>query len=119
MSTARRSAKPQKVPTWTRALAAVVSALGTYCLIYHLVFYSLWRFLFGEDVWPWPQWSLWLLVIVPSVAALASAVFIIFAKVVRRNIWTAAAIGVLSLFGLFGYAAEVHKLMFQLGFQPW
>jgi len=118
MSTARRSAKPQKVPAWTRALAAVVSALGTCCLVYHLVFYSLWRFLFGEDVWPWPQWSLWFLVIVPSVAALASAGFMILAKVEKRNFLIAAGIGVFSLFGLFAYAAEVHKVMFQLGFKP-
>ena len=118
MSTARRSAKPQKVPAWTRALAAVVSALGSYCLIFHLVFYSLWRFLFGEDVWPWPQWSLWLLVIVPSVAALASAGFMILAKMEKRNVLIAVSVGALSLFGLVRYAAEAWKLMFQLGFKP-
>ena len=119
MSTARRSAKPKKVPIWARAAAALVAALGSFCLAYHLVFWFLWRFLFGEDVWPWPQWSLWLLVIIPSLVALASAGFMIFARVEKRHIWIAVGIGVLSLFGLFRYAAEVWKVMFQLGFKPW
>ena len=118
MSTARRSARPQKVPAWIRAATAVVTVLGIYCLAYHMVFYCLWRFLFGEEVWPWPQWSLWLLVILPSVVALASAGFMIIAKVIRRNIWIAVCIGLLSLFGLFAYAAEVYKVIFQLGFKP-
>ncbi len=35
-----------------RAITAVIAAVGVYCLAYHLVFYSIWRFLFGEEVWP-------------------------------------------------------------------
>jgi hypothetical protein len=98
--------------------AAIVTALGSYCLVYHVVFWFLWRFLFGEEVWPWPQWSLWFLVVVPSASALAAAGFMIFAKVEKRTIWIAVAIGALSLFGLLRYAAEVWKVMFQLGFKP-
>jgi len=119
MSTARRPAKLKKVPIWARAAAALVSALGSFCLLYHLVFWFLWRFLFGEEVWPWPQWSLWLLVILPSFAALASAVFLFLAGVERRNVWIAVAVGALSLFGLLRYSGEVWKVMFQLGFKPW
>ncbi len=118
MSTARTPAELRKVPAWIRAAAAIGAALGIYCLAYHLVFYCLWRFLFGEDVWPWPTWSLWLLVILPACAALASAEFTILAKVERQNIRIAVGIGVLSLFGLLRYAAEVWKCLFQLGFRP-
>ena len=118
MSTARRSVERRKVPAWIRVAAAVVAALGAYCLTYHLVFYSLWRFLFGEEVWPWPRWSLYLLVAVPAVVALVSGGFLLIARVTKRNTWIAVAIGVLSLLGLFGYAAEVYKVMFQLGFRP-
>jgi hypothetical protein len=119
MSTARRPGKPKKAPIWARAAAALVSALGSFCLLYHLVFWFLWRFLFGEEVWPWPQWSLWLLLILPSLAALTSAAFMILGRVERRNAWIAVAICVLSIFGLFRYAGEVWKVMFQLGFKPW
>ena len=118
MSTAQRSAEPRNVAAWMRVISGVVAALGSYCLAYHLVFWFLWRFLFGEDVWPWPRWSLWLLVIPPSAAALASAGFMVLAKVEKRNVWIAVGIGGLSLFGLFWYGAEVWKLMFQLGFKP-
>ena len=110
--------RPWKVRVWVRVLAAVVAALGTYCLTYHLVFYSLWRFLFGEEVWPWPPWSLYLLVGLPTILALASGGFYIFARFTRRAVWIAAGVGVLSLFGLHRYAAEVFKLMFKLGFKP-
>jgi hypothetical protein len=99
-------------------MTAVVAGLGSYCLAYHLVFWFLWRFLFGEEVWPWPQWSLRLLVILPSMAALASAGFMALAKVEKRFVWIAVGIGGLSLFGLLRYGAEVWKLMFQLGFKP-
>jgi hypothetical protein len=119
MSTARRPAKLKKVPVWARAAAAIVSALGSYCLVYHLVFWFLWRFLFGEEVWPWPRWSLWILVVLPSLASLAAAGFMLLARFEKRNIWIAVGIGGLSLFGLFRYAAEVWKVMFQLGFKPW
>jgi len=119
MSTARRSAKSKRVPICTRAAAALVSALGSFCLVYHLAFWFLWRFLFGEEVWPWPQWSLWLLIILPSVVALATGGFMILAKVEKRSIWIAVTIGVLSLFGLIRYAGEVWKVMLQLGFKPW
>jgi hypothetical protein len=102
----------------SRALAAMVAALGTFCLFYHLVFYSLWRFLFGEEVWPWPQWSLYLLVILPAIVALVFGGLLLFARITKRNVWIAAGIGVISLFGLFRYAAEVWKVMFQLGFKP-
>lgn len=112
------SIRPLKVRIWVRALAAILVALGTYCLVYHLVFYSLWRFLFGEEVWPWPQWSLYFLVIVPAIVSLVSGGFLLFAGITKRNVWIAAGIGVLSLFGLFRYAAEVWKVMFQLGFKP-
>jgi hypothetical protein len=101
-----------------RVITAVVAALGSYCLAYHLVFWFLWRFLFGEDVWPWPQWSLWLLVILPGLAALASSVFLLFARVTKRNLWIAGGIAVLSLFGLLRYATVVWKCLFQLGFKP-
>ena len=118
MSTVRRPARPWRVPVWIRALAALVVALGAYCLAYHLVFYSLWRFLFGEEVWPWPQWSLWMLVILSSVVALAAAGFLLFAELTKRNIWISTAIAILALFGLLRYAAEVWKVMFKLGFRP-
>ena len=119
MSTARRSAKLRKVPIWARAATAFVAALGSFCLAYHLVFWFLWRFLFGEEVWPWPQWSLWILVILPSLAALAAAGFMILGRAEKRSLWIAVGIGVLSIFGLFRYAGEVWKVMFQLGFKPW
>jgi len=118
MSTARRSAKQRKVPVWWRVITAVVAALGSFCLAYHLVFWFLWRFLFGEEVWPWPPWSLWLLVILPALFALATVVFLLFARVTRKNLWIAGGIGVLCLFGLLRYAPEVWKCIFQLGFKP-
>ncbi len=118
MSTARRSAPERRVSTWMRAVAAVVVALGTFCLAYHLVFWFLWRFLFGEEVWPWPPWSLWILVVLPSIIALAAAVFLLFARLTRRNTWISVGIGALALFGLFRYVAEAWKLMFRLGFKP-
>ena len=118
MSTARRSAESRKVPAWIRLTSAVVGALGTFCLTYHLVFWFLWRFLFGEDVWPWPQWSLWLLVILPGLVALASSVFLLFARITKRNLWIGGGITVLGLFGLLRYTAEVWKCLFQLGFKP-
>lgn len=118
MSTARRSERQRKVPIWVRFVAAVVSLLGSFCLAYHLVFWFLWRFLFGEDVWPWPQWSLWLLVILPGLAALASCVFLLFSRFTKRDLWIAGGIAMLSLFGLLRYAAEVWKCLFQLGFKP-
>ena len=58
------------------------------------------------------------LVAVPAVVALVSGGFLLIARVTKRNTWIAVAIGVLSLLGLFGYAAEVYKVMFQLGFRP-
>ena len=118
MSTARRSVVSRIVPAWIRVLTAVVAGLGSFCLAYHLVFWFLWRFLFGEEVWPWPQWSLWLLVILPTLIALASGVFLLFARFTKRNLWITGGIAVLSLFGLFRYAAEVWKCLFQLGFKP-
>ena len=118
MSTARRKAPPAKIPFWARLATAPVIAVGTFCLLYHLVFWFLWRFLFGEEVWPWPTWSLWLLVVIPSIAALATAGFIFFAKAKKKHIWIAVGVGLLSLFGLIRYAAEVWKVMFQLGFRP-
>jgi hypothetical protein len=36
----RTAVRPRNVRVWVRAPAAVVAALGTYCLTYHLVFYS-------------------------------------------------------------------------------
>jgi len=101
-----------------RAMVAVLTALGAYCLAYHLVFWFMWRFLFGEEVWPWPQWSLWILVVLPGVVASAASVFLLFTRITKRNLWIAVGIGVISLFGLFRYAAEVWKVMFQLGFKP-
>jgi len=118
MSTARRSAKQRKIPAWMRVIAAAAAALGSYCLAYHLVFWFSWRFLFGEDVWPWPQWSLWLLVILSGLVALASGVFLLFARFTKRNLWIGGGITVLGLFGLLRYAAEVWKCLFQLGFKP-
>lgn len=101
-----------------RAIAALIAAVGVFCLAYHLIFYLLWRLLFGEEVWPWPQWSLLVLVILPAAAAIASGVFMLVAPFTRRHISIAAAIGGLSLIGLFGYAARVWKLIFELGFRP-
>jgi len=118
MTVHRTSIRPRKVRIWVRALAAVLVALGAYCFVYHLVFYSLWRFLFGEEVWPWPQWSLYLLVIAPAIVAVVSGGFLLFARITKRNVWVASGIGVLALFGLVRYAAEVWKVMFQLGFKP-
>ena len=118
MSTARRSAEPRNVPAWIRVITAVVAVLGSFCLAYHLVFWFLWRFLFGEDVWPWPRWSLWVLVVLPTLMALASGVFLLLARVTKRHLWIAGGIALLSLFGLLRYAGEVWKCMFRLGFMP-
>jgi len=115
-STARR---PRRVPIWARLSAATLAAIGSFCLAYHLVFWFLWRFLFGEEVWPWPQWSLWLLVMLPCIVALATMIFMVLAGVSKRNVWIAGGIGALAIFGLLRYAAEVWKVMFQLGFKPW
>ena len=112
------AARPRKLPIWVRLLTSVIASLGTFCLAYHLVFWFLWRFLFGEEVWPWPAWSLWILVVLPSIVALAAAVFLLFARLTQRNTWISIGIGALALFGLLRYAAEVWKLMFQLGFKP-
>lgn len=101
-----------------RFAAATVISLGTFCLAYHVVFYSLWRFLFGEDVWPWPRWSLWLLVVLPAVPAVAAAAFVLAARHRPRNLWLASGLGGLSLLGLLLYAAEVWKLIVRLGFHP-
>ena len=101
-----------------RLITAAVAALGTFCLIYRLVFWFLWRFLFGEDVWPWPGWSLWVLVILPALMALASGAFLLLAKVTKRDLWIAGGIALLSIFGLVRYAGEVWKCLFQLGFMP-
>jgi hypothetical protein len=101
-----------------RVAAAAVAAVGIYCLAYHSVFYSLWRFLFGEEVWPWPPWSLWVLVVLPAVAAVATAAFVLAARRSPRKLWLAAAIGALALLGLLGYGARVWKLIVQLGFHP-
>ncbi len=114
----RTAVRPRNVRVWVRAPAAVVAALGTYCLTYHLVFYSLWRFFFGEEVWPWPRWSLYILVGLPTILALVSGGFYILARVTKRAAWIAVGIGALSLFGLLRYAAEVFKVMIQLGFRP-
>jgi hypothetical protein len=118
MSTARRSARQRKVPIWVRLIAAVVALLGSFCLAYHLVFWFLWRFLFGEEVWPWPQWSLWLLVVLPGLVAFASCVFLLFVRVTKRNLLIAGGIVLLALFGLLRYTTEVWKCLFQLGFKP-
>ena len=118
MSTARRRKPGWKVPIWARLLTAPVLAIGSFCLVYHFIFWFLWRFLFGEEVWPWPQWSLWVLVVMPSLVALAAVVFAVFARMERRNTWIAGGIALLSLFGLISYAARVWKLMFHLGFKP-
>jgi hypothetical protein len=101
-----------------RCLAALVAGLGTYCLAYHLVFFSLWRFLFGEEVWPWPRWSLYLLVFLPAILSVMAFVFLLVAGVNRKNLWIAAVVCGLSLLGLIGYAGEVWKVMIDLGFHP-
>ena len=118
MSTARRQKPVPKVPIWARLVVAPVLAIGVFCLVYHFFFWFFWRFFFGEDVWPWPQWSLWLLVVTASAAALAVVAFALLAKPDKRNTWIAVGIVLLSLFGLIRYAAQVIKLMFQLGFKP-
>lgn len=118
MSTARRRKPARRLPIWARLLTAPVLAIGSFCLVYHFIFWFLWRFLFGEEVWPWPQWSLWLLMMMPSIAALAAVVFALIARLERKQIWIAAGIGLLSLFGLIRYAAQVWKLIFHLGFKP-
>lgn len=101
-----------------RVVAAVVCGAGTFCLTYHLTFYSLWRFFFGEEVWPWPQWSLILLVTLPAVAALTVCGFLIVAAPGGKNGWIAGIVGALSIFGLIRYASEVWKVMVELGFRP-
>ena len=53
-----------------------------------------------------------------SPAILTAAVFLLLAKLTTRNAWIAAAITSLALVGLVQYAAEVWKVMFQLGFRP-
>jgi hypothetical protein len=101
-----------------RAIAAIVTVLGLFCLVYHLLFYALWRFLFGEEVWPWPGWSLVLLVALPAAAAFAGALFMAIARLTARNSWIGGALVILSLFGLVAYAGRVWKLIVQLGFHP-
>jgi hypothetical protein len=118
MGTARRQKPALKMPVWARLAAAPVVAIGSFCLIYHFFFWFFWRFLFGEEVWPWPQWSLWVLVIIPGICAIAAAVFLCAVRATKRNTWIAVGVGALSLFGLIRYAAEVWKVMFQLGFKP-
>jgi hypothetical protein len=54
----------------------------------------------------------------PSIAALAAAGVAVLARLEKRNTWIVGGIGLLSLFGLVRYAAEVWKVMFQLGFKP-
>ena len=98
--------------------AAVVCGVGTFCLIYHLTFYSLWRFFFGEEVWPWPQWSLMLLIAVPAAAAFVVCGFLLVAAPSGKNGWIAGIVGALSIFGLIRYATEVWKVMIELGFRP-
>jgi type VI protein secretion system component VasK len=114
-SSARR---PRRLPIWARLASAPIIALGTFCLAYHLVFWFFWRFLFGEEVWPWPPWSVWLLVSVPAVLAIAATVFLIAAKVKTPNLWIALGIALLAVFGLLAYGTQVWKLMFKLGFAP-
>jgi hypothetical protein len=99
-------------------LAAVVAGVGTYCLAYHVLFFSLWRFLFGEEVWPWPEGSLYLLVILPAMVAVTAVVFFLVSGINRKNLWIAAVVFGLSLLGLFGYAGEVWKVMIKLEFYP-
>ena len=106
------------MPIWARLVVAPVVAAGAFCLVYHFFFWFFWRFMFGEEVWPWPQWSLWILVVLPSIAALAAAVFLVFAKSDTRNVWIASGLGLASLFCLVLYAARVWKLIFELGFKP-
>lgn len=101
-----------------RAVAAVIAAIGTYCLAYHLLFYGFWRFLFGKEVWPWPLWGRWVLVLVPGACAVAAAAFFVTAELGRRNSWIAGLISALSVYGLLRYAGEVWKVMFELGFRP-
>jgi hypothetical protein len=101
-----------------RCAAAVVVGAGSFCLAYHLVFFSMWRFLFGEEVWPWPEWSLYLLIILPAMVATVAVVFILAAGINKKNLWIAATVGAISLLGLFGYAGEVWKVMIDLGFHP-
>jgi hypothetical protein len=101
-----------------RCAAAVVVGAGSFCLAYHLVFFSMWRFLFGEEVWPWPEWSLYLLIILPAMVATVAVVFILAAGINTKNLWIAATVGAISLLGLFGYAGEVWKVMIDLGFHP-
>ena len=107
-----------KLPLWARLAATPVIAIGIFCLVYHFFFWFFWRFFFGEEVWPWPQWSLWLLVILPGLCAITTAVFLVLARSGTRHLWIAIGIAALSLFGLIRYAAEVWKVMFQLGFKP-
>jgi hypothetical protein len=101
-----------------RAIAAVVAAVGTFCLTYHLLFYGLWRFLFGKEVWPWPLWGRWVLVVIPALFAIASAVFFAAARLDRRNSWIAGVISALAVYGLLRYGGEVWKVLFELGFRP-
>ncbi len=101
-----------------RAAAAVTVALGLFCLAYHLLFYLMWRFLFGEEVWPWPLLSLVLLIALPAAAAVAGAIFTALARLTTRNVWIGGALAALSLLGLLAYAGRVWKLIFQLGFHP-
>lgn len=101
-----------------RTGAAMAAAAGIFCLAYRTIFFILWRFLFGEEVWPWPAWSLWVLVILPSVLGLAAALFMTMAPVRKAMVGAAAALLALAGLGLLGYAPQVWKLIVTLGFHP-
>jgi len=58
------------------------------------------------------------LVILPGLVALASSVFLFFARITKRNLRIGGGITVLGPFGLFRHTAEVWKCLFQLGFKP-
>jgi hypothetical protein len=118
MEPVERYVKQSATVLISRIAAGLVCGLGTFCLVYHLTFYSLWRFLFGEEVWPWPQWSLVLLVAVPAVAALVACIFLLVAAPTTKHAWIAAVVASLSIFGLIRYTGEVWKVMIELGFRP-
>jgi len=104
--------------TKLRAILGAVTAPGIFCFCYHLLFYLFWRLLFGEEVWPWPQWSRILLLVAALAGGGAAAAFVAFAHLEGRRLYGAALLVLVSIYSLFAYTLEVKDCLFRLGFAP-
>jgi hypothetical protein len=101
-----------------RGFASLPVLCGMYCATYHWLFYALWALVFGDSVWPWPRWSLYMLVVVPGAAAAGAWLYVLFAPCRGRSAVILVVLVAVSTTGLVLYASQVVKCMFQLGFAP-